>query len=535
MIELGLSRISRLLIRTPLPWRAIHVAGTNGKGSVCAYISCMLDTYNRSAFRADYNLASIKHGRFTSPHLIDRWDCITIDNKTVRESTFKAVEEKVRARNEMECIEASEFELLTATAFEIFTQEKVDIGVVEVGMGGRLDATNILGVSVSTAGLELTEQEAKTFRAESLASVITKIGLDHQGFLGNTIEEIAREKAGIIKTRVPVILDIQNTDNVKSTIADVARRVHEPNPSTSSIADAVKKSDLPDLPVDQREAHWRELIEYGFYAKSSSTGPISSVCKKAVYTGKLDGIVECTVNGKGLPSHAVNNLRLALLAISTALDQMTLGYYAGLKAFDKYEIVSDMWNFGHFKGEYFALVKGMAADAVEIVWPGRLQKINIVDLLDLHGGASVPPCGVLLDGAHNEQSAKALGDYVDALYGENTCRVWLIAMSKGKDISTIIGHLIRTGDRVVATRFGAVDGMPWVQAVDPAELLNVLNSENQPVICTDADNALDALKKAVDIACEVRGPLIIAGSLYLAGDVLRLLRDVRTRLDKAPM
>ncbi|KAK5009856.1 hypothetical protein LTR28_013051, partial [Elasticomyces elasticus] len=124
MIELGLSRISRLLIRTPLPWRAIHVAGTNGKGSVCAYISCMLDTYNRSAFRADYNLASIKHGRFTSPHLIDRWDCITIDNKTVRESTFKAVEEKVRARNEMECIEASEFELLTATAFEIFTQEK---------------------------------------------------------------------------------------------------------------------------------------------------------------------------------------------------------------------------------------------------------------------------------------------------------------------------------------------------------------------------------------------------------------------------
>ncbi|KAK4937725.1 hypothetical protein LTR28_009762 [Elasticomyces elasticus] len=214
---------------------------------------------------------------------------------------------------------------------------------------------------------------------------------------------------------------------------------------------------------------------------------------------------------------------------------MTLGYYAGLKAFDKYEIVSDMWNFGHFKGEYFALVKGMAADAVEIVWPGRLQKINIVDLLDLHGGASVPPCGVLLDGAHNEQSAKALGDYVDALYGENTCRVWLIAMSKGKDISTIIGHLIRTGDRVVATRFGAVDGMPWVQAVDPAELLNVLNSENQPVICTDADNALDALKKAVDIACEVRGPLIIAGSLYLAGDVLRLLRDVRTRLDKAPM
>ena len=132
MIELGLARISTLLRHTPQPWKAIHVAGTNGKGSICAYLSAML------------NASGVRCGRFTSPHLIDRWDCITINDETVRESIFKDAESLVLGRNSTEKIGASEFELLTATAFEVFAKEKIEMGVIEVGLGGRLDATNAM-------------------------------------------------------------------------------------------------------------------------------------------------------------------------------------------------------------------------------------------------------------------------------------------------------------------------------------------------------------------------------------------------------
>lgn len=87
MIELGLQRISRLLSQTHLPWRAIHVAGTNGKGSICVYISGMLEAYNNSSFRKINKRPAIRHGRFTSPHLVDRWDCISITPM----STFSCV------------------------------------------------------------------------------------------------------------------------------------------------------------------------------------------------------------------------------------------------------------------------------------------------------------------------------------------------------------------------------------------------------------------------------------------------------------
>src|SRR6187402_3404456 len=128
MIELGLARISRLLSFTPQPWKAIHVAGTNGKGTICAYLSAML------------HASGVRCGRFTSPHLIDRWDCITINEQTVRESVFREAEDLVLERNRKLDIAATQFELLTASAFEVFAKEKVEMGVVEVGLGGKLDA-----------------------------------------------------------------------------------------------------------------------------------------------------------------------------------------------------------------------------------------------------------------------------------------------------------------------------------------------------------------------------------------------------------
>ncbi|KAL8802573.1 MAG: hypothetical protein Q9182_003738 [Xanthomendoza sp. 2 TL-2023] len=182
MIQPGLARISRLLEHTPTPWRAVHVAGTNGKGSVCAYVSAML------------HAANIKVGRFTSPHLIDRWDCISIDEKTIDESKFRQAEDAVKLRDSSKNIKASEFELLTATAFELFALERVKVGVIEVGVGGRQDATNII--------------------QHPIVTVITKISKDHQSLLGNSIEEIASHKAGIMKNGVPCLVDATNPEGV---------------------------------------------------------------------------------------------------------------------------------------------------------------------------------------------------------------------------------------------------------------------------------------------------------------------------------
>jgi len=195
MIELGLSRISQLVKYTPLTWKAIHIAGTNGKGSVASYLSSLLKR------------GKIRTGRFTSPHLIDRWDCIVIDEETVAKPVFDLVESEVKARNGKYNIGASEFELLTATAFGIFNRHRVDVGVVEVGLGGRLDATNVLTAE------------------DVIVSIITKIGIDHQAVLGDTLGEIATEKGGIIKKGVPFLVDSTNPPEVLAALEACAAKV----------------------------------------------------------------------------------------------------------------------------------------------------------------------------------------------------------------------------------------------------------------------------------------------------------------------
>lgn len=223
MIELGLSRISRLLRQTPLPWRAIHVAGTNGKGSICAAASAML-----------HRGAGLQVGRFTSPHLLDSWDCVNLNEGTVAESMFREAEDKVKWYNRREDIEATEFEILTATAFEIFTRAKVAVGVVEVGMGGRLDATNMLQNPLST--------------------VIAKIGMDHQDFLGDTIEKIAREKAGILKPGAPYVLSPDNNCAVRRVVAEAALQVGaNPIQLPPSVSEKAHKAiDKLDVPPHQK-------------------------------------------------------------------------------------------------------------------------------------------------------------------------------------------------------------------------------------------------------------------------------------------
>lgn len=193
MISPGLARISRLIQDSTFTWKAIHIAGTNGKGSVCAYTSAMLRS------------AGIRAGRFTSPHLHHPSDSIVIDEQAVPEAVFRAMEDKVKQIDAIQGIGASEFELLTATAFEVFANQDVAVGVVETGMGGRLDATNVL--------------------QNPLVTVVTKIGIDHQAYLGSSLEDIAEHKAGIMKAGVPCVIDGTNHPSVLALLERFAEEI----------------------------------------------------------------------------------------------------------------------------------------------------------------------------------------------------------------------------------------------------------------------------------------------------------------------
>jgi dihydrofolate synthase/folylpolyglutamate synthase len=170
----GLENTLRLMEHVGNPHthlRAIHVAGTNGKGSTCHLIAAALQA------------AGLRVGLFTSPHLVSLTERIRINGTPVPETYVAAFVEKNKAF--LDALQPSFFETMTAMAFAWFVEQQVDIAVVEVGLGGRLDSTNVL---------------------TPLLSVITNIGLDHMEFLGNTLAQIAREKAGIIKPHVPVVI-----------------------------------------------------------------------------------------------------------------------------------------------------------------------------------------------------------------------------------------------------------------------------------------------------------------------------------------
>lgn len=190
-IDLGLGRVTKLLSYLGNPhvssYKSVHVAGTNGKGSTIAYLSLILTQ------------SKIRNGRFTSPHLISYNDCISINDQTYSLNKFERVRKSVINQDARYNLGCTEFEILTATAFKIFEIEEVDLALIEVGLGGRLDATNVLLPS-----------SGDKYSGGVIACGITKIGMDHEGFLGSTIAAIAKEKAGIIKKSTPVIVDHTN-------------------------------------------------------------------------------------------------------------------------------------------------------------------------------------------------------------------------------------------------------------------------------------------------------------------------------------
>lgn len=176
-INLGLDRISAILALLGNPQdklKCIHVAGTNGKGSVCTVISEVLRE------------SGIKTGMFTSPHIFEYTERIQINGVQISQKDFSEYINLISHLSDKNNIHLTEFEILTAVMFKYFFDENVDVVVLETGLGGRFDATNVI----------------KT----NLCSIITHIDFDHTERLGNTLDKIAYEKAGIIKENCPVFV-----------------------------------------------------------------------------------------------------------------------------------------------------------------------------------------------------------------------------------------------------------------------------------------------------------------------------------------
>ena len=227
-VHLGLERIQRLLANLGNPHQqvpVIHVAGTNGKGSVCAYLSAVLKE------------AGYRVGRYTSPHLVDWTERICLNDRPIESETLQQlllqVQQAIRPDEET----PTQFEIITAAAWLYFAQVNVDIAVIEVGLGGRLDATNVCD--------------------RPLVTVITSISREHWQQLGPTVADIAREKAGILKPNCPAVIG-----------------------QLPPAADTVVRSRLEALgcpavfpsPSRQIEPGWAEFRELGVGSRESEVG-----------------------------------------------------------------------------------------------------------------------------------------------------------------------------------------------------------------------------------------------------------------------
>jgi dihydrofolate synthase/folylpolyglutamate synthase len=246
-MKLGLENIRRLLEHMASPQNevpAIHVGGSNGKGSVAAFLSSILAG------------AGYRVGLTTSPHLIHVEERIVVDGDPISQEAFAAAATHVREH--VEALQASGgldgsptyYEFLIATAFHVFQREKCDLQIVEVGMGGRLDATNVL--------------------EKPLLSVITRIDVEHSRHLGETPEEIAVEKAGIARPGVPVVTFERRPATLEAlraavrekgaTLVDAARECRAETGADGNVTFYIGKATYRDLAVPLPGEHQIENL-----------------------------------------------------------------------------------------------------------------------------------------------------------------------------------------------------------------------------------------------------------------------------------
>jgi dihydrofolate synthase/folylpolyglutamate synthase len=406
---LGLARITQLLARLGDPHRHLppvfHVAGTNGKGSTCAFL------------RAALEAAGYRVHAYTSPHLVRFNERIRVAGSLIDDAALAALLAEVL--DVAGGIGASFFEVTTAAAFLAFARTPADACVIEVGLGGRLDATNVLPTAAVCG--------------------IAALGMDHEAFLGTTLPLIAAEKAGIAKAGVSLVT-MSYPREIAVVIADFAAR-HG--------ARLLPRGDAWHSEPDGDTLHYRDAH------------------------GMLD-LPLPTLHG---PHQAEN------LALATAM----LRHQRALT------VTSDAF----------------AAAATHAFWPARLQRLSRGPLV-----AILPPeTPVWLDGGHNASAGSALAQALPQLGADKNLTL-ILGMLANKDPIGFLRPLAPMLRRVVAIPVPDHASHPPAALAEHARQLNVEAVHE----AEDITPALNIASQGVVSPHEY--PILIAGSLYLAGDVL---------------
>lgn len=401
-----MSRLSSLLGDPHKKVRSIHVAGTKGKGSTSSFIHSILKA------------AGYKAGLYTSPHLVSFCERIRIGDKLIGEDGLGVLMDSVKkACDALAGDRPTFFEACTALAYLHFSREKADIAVYEVGLGGRLDATNII---------------------EPLVSVITPISYEHTALLGDTLGKIALEKAGIIKED-SVCVSAPQEPEALAVIEDVCR---------------------------QRRAN---LILVG---RDIGFSEMEAGDKEEVLS--VSGIF-----------NRYDSLRIGLLGYHQVVNAATaVGSIEALRL-------------GGLSIDPDAVRRGLA----DTRWPGRMELVK--------GSPRV-----LLDGAQNGASAKALASSVRRLFSYRRL-VLVLGVSKDKDIKAILKSLVPIADSIVLTKSRIAE-----RACDPEMIRQSITPADKEVRVTE--NVADAIKEARSKAAP-QDLILVTGSLFVVGEAREIL------------
>jgi dihydrofolate synthase/folylpolyglutamate synthase len=414
-IDLSLERIERLLAALGSPQKklppVIHVAGTNGKGSVIAFLRAMLEAAGKRVHV------------YTSPHLVRFNERYRLgargDGALVSDDELAATLAECERVNDSQAITV--FEITTAVGLLLFARHPADVLLMEVGLGGRLDATNVI--------------------EHPLATVITPIAIDHTDFLGPTLEKIAAEKAGILKRGTPAIVAAQPRD---------------------ALAVIERQASRLSAPLKVAGEDWTATEERGRLVYQDEAGLLD------LPPPKLYG------------RHQFENAGLAI---------------AALRAINPLKIPPIAFEAGVVKAE----------------WPARMQRLGQGALTALAPEGSE----VWLDGGHNPDGGRAIAAALADLE-ERVSRplVLIVGMMATKDCEGFLGNFTGLARRMIAVPVPNVEkGLPAEAVADAARAIGLP--------ATSRDNLTEALEAARKLDLDPPPRILITGSLYLAGEVLR--------------
>ncbi len=410
-IDLSLGRVERLLAALGHPERqgppVIHVAGTNGKGSTIAFMRAILEA------------AGLRVHAYTSPHLVRFNERFRLAGELVSDDELSQTLAECERANAGASITV--FEITTAVGFLLFARHPADVLLLEVGLGGRLDATNVID--------------------RPLASVITRISVDHTDFLGDTIEKIAAEKAGIVKRGVPAIVASQPRDALAAIERQAARLAAPLKIAGEDFTATEERGRL----VYQDEAGLLDLPAPRLYGR-----------------------------------HQFENAGLAI---------------AALRAQTAFKLPAPAFEAGMVKAD----------------WPARLHRLAQGALAELAPAGSE----LWLDGGHNPDGGRAIAAALADLE-ERVSRplVLIVGMLSSKDCEGFLRNFTGLARRIVAVPVPGADKPLSADAVADAARAVGLSAASR-------DNLAEALEAVRKLDLDPPPRILITGSLYLAGEVLR--------------